>query len=177
MPLEFDMPDESDPAFANLEADYYEPNDEEHEEDEEDDDANSDSILDYDDDGLLNPFEKIRSALRLWINRSTTCCAHWQELPRGPGIYFVMDGNKSCEVVYVGQSSDLLDRWKQHRLRYLFKRRNDYYVRWKRFDSKHFSSPEHEEAMYIVLLTPKHNQIAKCNLAALSAVKMADDTE
>lgn len=123
------------------------------------------------DDDQSHPIDEIRETIESWISEETNQCETWRRLPRGPGLYFVVE-RATSEIVYVGQAADLRDRWAKHRLRYLFNRRRDHVIWWKRFDSDQFTSPEHEEATYIVLLTPRHNQIARCNLSSLSATKM-----
>ena len=84
-----------------------------------------------------------------------------REVPREPGVYFLLDGG---EVVYVGQSEELRARWSGHRLREHV-RGGRYQLRWKAVDAAHFTSACHEEAAFIALLTPPRSAaVSGCRL-------------
>jgi excinuclease UvrABC nuclease subunit len=98
-------------------------------------------------------------------------------IPKDSGIYFVIDTEK-LQVVYVGSSSDMQQRWRGHALKKLVSSRTaikKYRLAWKFLDKASFSNREHEEAFYIVLLRPVFNQIARCKIGPQSRLSIESE--
>lgn len=87
------------------------------------------------------------------------------ELPDDPALYFVTTDHRKREhgherfsglpyVMYVGMTTNLMNRWNTHQLRKLL--RVGFELKWKP-PNESFLSLTHEEAMYISILQPPLN--------------------
>lgn len=106
---------------------------------------------------------RIRSTLLAVVEECQTSTL--RELPKQPGVYFVLDAD---EIVYVGKAVNLYDRWGKHPLRQKVVS-GKYQVAWKLFDADHFDSPEHEEAAFITFLRPRLNKMIHVKLRSSSS--------
>lgn len=85
---------------------------------------------------------------------------------RQSAIYFLCQGRSEegfLKVVYIGKAVDIKARWRGHR----FKREVQsevFSLRFKPLSRDRFGSLEHEEALWICLLRPKYNAIAKTKI-------------
>ena len=82
------------------------------------------------------------------------------DVPRMSGIYFVV--NADDQVVYVGVSVDINQRWRGHKLR-ASAIANTWRIFVKPFNRDRFFVKEQEEAWFIATLWPEHNRLIKCS--------------